>query len=715
MNLRRAIVTLLLLTGVCTGVLAVVVVYVRDTVVDSDEAAERASVALAEPEVRELVGREVVRQIVAANPDALAARPLLEQVVSAVIAAPAFRPIYEAAIRDIHQTALLGQLDTLTVALTDMALIVRAQAAVFSPEFSAQIPEGLTDTLIEVQSSQLLLDAVQVSASVRILAFLLPLLSLAAFGGSILLSEDRRRGWTRAGLGVIAAGMVVLAGETAAGALFPLQFQAGVERDVALAFWEAYAGDLGLWALIITAAGAMMVAAVWWMAEPSDAAVRLGQFRRFMEPPSNTLPRLLWIAAWLLIGGLMIFNWQGAVRTLAALVGAVLVVNALAELLRLLAPERIGDAAPELPLRRPGLRGALTAAGVAAAVAAVVAGGYFVIDRSGGGSQAGAAFTPAFDPACNGHVLLCDRRLDNIVIAATHNSMSSAEDGFVLANHSRGIIPQLEAGYRGLLVDLHYGIKSERSPVVVTDIAPLTPEEREELAAELGDEAVASAEELRQRNLAAGGVRDIYLCHNLCEVGATLLSAELERIRVWLERNPREALVIIIQDLVTPQDVADAFESAGLMQYTHTQELGASWPTLLEMIESGRRLVVMAENDSGALPWYHDAFAFVQETPYTFETTEDFSCKPNRGRPDSPLFMINHWITPALSEAGAAANSAAVLEKRLAECREERGLVPNILAVDFYAQGDALSVAAKLNGVPAESPPEKFTENPSGG
>ena len=699
MSLRHAVVSLLIFAGVLTGVMATLVVYVRDTLVDSNEAAERAVVALAEPEVRELIGREVVRQIVAANPDALAARPLLEQVVSAAIAAPAFRPIYEAAIRDIHQTALLGQLDTLTIKLTDMALIVKTQAAVISPEFSAQIPDSLTDTLIDLQSDPLLLDAVQAAADIHVLAFLLPLLSLAAFVGSILLSEDRRQAWVRVALGVIAVGLTVLAIETAAGALIPLQFEAGPGREVFLAFWGAYAGDLGLWALVIAAAGTMMITAVWWMAEPADAAARLGQFRRFMTPPPNLLPRLLWVAAWLLIGGFMIFNWQGAVRVIAGLAGAVLVVNALAELLRLIAPERIG-VTPKVALRRPGLRAALTGAGAAVAVTAVIVGGYFAIDRSGGGSMTGVPFTAAFDPACNGHVLLCDRRLDDIAIPATHNSMASAEDGFVLANHSRGIIPQLEAGYRGLMIDLYYGIDSERSPVVVTDIAPLTPEDREALTAELGDAAVASAEELRQRSLAAGGARDIYMCHGLCEVGATLFSAELERIRGWLERNPRETLVIIIQDKVTPQDVAHAFESAGLMQYVHTQGFAKPWPTLLEMIDSGRRLVVMSEKDNGGIPWYHDAFTMVQETVYEFEKVEDFNCELNRGRPDSPLFLINHWVTPAFAGTGAVANSTEVLEKRVADCREQRGLVPNILAVDFYAEGDALAIAARLNGIP---------------
>ena len=62
----------------------------------------------------------------------------------------------------MHQTVFLGNIDTLTVQLTDVVLIVRTQAAVLSPELSAQIPDGHTDTLIEVQSHPLILDAVEI-------------------------------------------------------------------------------------------------------------------------------------------------------------------------------------------------------------------------------------------------------------------------------------------------------------------------------------------------------------------------------------------------------------------------------------------------------------------------------------------------------------------------------------------------------------------------
>ena len=80
--------------------------------------------------------------------------------------------------------------------------------------------------------------------------------------------------------------------------------------------------------------------------------------------------------------------------------------------------------------------------------------------------------------------------------------------------------------------------------------------------------------------------------------------------------------------------------------------------------------------------------------------------------------MINHWLTPALAETGAVANSAEVLEKRIANCRQGRGLVPNILAFDFYVQGDALAVAEKLNGVLGENlylvPPPSPSPSPRG-
>ena len=72
----------------------------------------------------------------------------------------------------------------------------------------------------------------------------------------------------------------------------------------------------------------------------------------------------------------------------------------------------------------------------------------------GGGAEA-----PAAQPitGCNGHAALCDRPLDEVVLPATHNSMSAPLPGWFSAEQERPIGGQLDDGIRGLLLDTHYG------------------------------------------------------------------------------------------------------------------------------------------------------------------------------------------------------------------------------------------------------------------
>src|SRR5262249_55835508 len=56
--------------------------------------------------------------------------------------------------------------------------------------------------------------------------------------------------------------------------------------------------------------------------------------------------------------------------------------------------------------------------------------------------------------ACNGSALLCDRPLDQVAFATTHNSMGGGDDpSWMFPNQSAGIRKQLEDGVRGLLID----------------------------------------------------------------------------------------------------------------------------------------------------------------------------------------------------------------------------------------------------------------------
>ncbi|MEH3055073.1 MAG: hypothetical protein PGN13_13920 [Patulibacter minatonensis] len=198
------------------------------------------------------------------------------------------------------------------------------------------------------------------------------------------------------------------------------------------------------------------------------------------------------------------------------------------------------------------------------------------------------------------------------------------------------------------------------------------------------------------------GERSLYLCHVLCELGATAATAEFERIDGWLERHPREVLVVFVQDEAPAAMITAALRESGLADQAATLRHGEPLPTLGTLIRSGRRLVVMAENHAGA-PWYPAGFTFAQDTPYAFSSVEELrtaaSCARNRGTTAAPLLLVNHWIEayPPNPRSAEIVNQPPFLLDRARRCMRERGLVPNLLAVDFVERGDVVGAAATLN------------------
>jgi len=177
----------------------------------------------------------------------------------------------------------------------------------------------------------------------------------------------------------------------------------------------------------------------------------------------------------------------------------------------------------------------------------------------------------------------------------------------------------------------------------------------------------------------------------------------LAEIRRFMVENPGEVLVFVIEDAdVAAADVAAAFADSGLIEFVFRGQPSPPWPRLREMIGADARIVVLAENDARGVPWYHQAFEVMQETPYSFKAADEFSCAPNRGGTAGSLFLVNHWIdsAPAPRPSNAAiVNARDFLLRRAQQCERERGRRPNVLAVDFYRSGDVVGVARELNGV----------------
>jgi hypothetical protein len=301
--------------------------------------------------------------------------------------------------------------------------------------------------------------------------------------------------------------------------------------------------------------------------------------------------------------------------------------------------------------------------------------------------------------ACNGHPELCGRRVDEVAFAAAHNAMSNAAVAdWMFPHHQSGVPDMLEDGIRALMLDVHYGFPGGERIKTDLDGERMT---REKLVGALGEEGVEAAERIRNRLVGVDETRrGLYLCHGFCELGGYPFTDVLEQIREFLVSHPEEVLLIVLEDYVSPQEIAAAFAETRLYELVY-EGPSSPWPTLGELVEADRRLIVFLESGSNDVPWLRPVIGNIQETPYTFHTPADFSCEPNRGGTQGSLFLVNHWIettpTPKPSNAEIV-NARDVLLPRLRACQRARGRHVNIVSVDFYGSGDLFEVVDALNG-----------------
>ncbi|MEI8257105.1 MAG: hypothetical protein WCJ30_15640 [Deltaproteobacteria bacterium] len=255
--------------------------------------------------------------------------------------------------------------------------------------------------------------------------------------------------------------------------------------------------------------------------------------------------------------------------------------------------------------------------------------------------------------ACNGSPALCDRRYDQVSYPTAHNAMSNADERFYLPNQHHGLTRALQDGVRGFMIDTHY-CSGEPS-----------------------------------------------LAHGECWLGHKPLSVGLCEFTQFLDAHPGEVVTLQIEPYVTDADTVAAFEESGLIDYARYQPPGSPYPTLRQMIDDGRRLMVFVEQGSGAPSWLMPLFDYSFDTPYTFATVADFSCRLNRGARSNGLFTLNHWLSNPTSDVQWAqlANVNPVLIDRAHRCATEAGHIPNFVAVDFYDVGDLFPTVAALNGL----------------
>jgi hypothetical protein len=706
---RRSLATALVVLAAVLLAAATVAGYAQRALFDSDQFADRASSTLADSSVRSLVADRVTDEVVLRHQaDLLSARPIIASAISGVVGASAFRSLFRRAALDVHRAVFERDQDTVVLTVADVGTVVATALGALRPELARQVRDSGRVEVVDRDIGSVSGEAARIARNVRVIAFVLAALTLVTAVAALVIAPDRRRTVSQLGIGIAAVGVVVVLAYTIARAVVLGRFHDPDERAAAGAVWGAFLGDLRTWGFLLAGSGAVMAAAAASLVRPvAVEGTLLRAWRIATTEPDSTWLRVARAVALIVVGVFVIAQPLTALQVAAMLVGLYVAYKGIEAILRLVyvppEPRAEGEPEPE----RPAPKRARPRRVAVPALATLLAAGIVAAVLGSGGASAPAASIEA----CDGHAALCDKRLDEVVLPATHNSMSAPLEGWFAAEQDRSIGGQLEDGVRGLLLDTHYGdrLSNDRVRTVFESKKDLDLIKDQD---GVSDESFAAALRLRERlGFSGKGKRGIYLCHTLCELGATTLASGLGDIHDFLVTHPTDVVVVVNQDYVPPAAIVEAVKDAGLDGYALTPPDDGTWPTLRQMIEDDRRLVFLAENDAGAAPWYQLAYKrLMQETPYSFPRASlltktasvPASCRANRGPSDAPLFLINHWVstdpTPRPSDADKV-NAYKPLLARARACERIRHHLPNLLAVNFYKRGDVFRVVDTLNGV----------------
>lgn len=680
---------------------AIVALYLKTEIADRDRFADRAVAALQDGAVRDVVARQIVVGVIErGSPDLISARPLLETAVETVVSTGPFRSLVRTTAQQAH-SLLFDHGNAFVFDVADTGTVVLSAVRSLAPDVAAKLPANADATLVDLRERPFARDTLDAADHLRRIAVALPILALLLLVGAIAVARDRGRAFARFAL---ALGITATVAEIALGTARTLVLRTldGTEeiptadlRAAAGGAWDALLGDLEGLLLIAAVVGFVLAAGVLSAVDPE--AIRR-QAARLTRRPRNRVALGARGVVLTLLGIAVLLDPGLALRALAFLIGAALIYAGSTELLTALGRDRDDRerARGGLPRRR------IAVVAVSALLTFAAASGAAALVLHEGAKEATAA--PA--AGCNGLKSLCTKRLNEILWPGTHNSMAAADvAGWSIPDQRRSIPRQLQDGIRLFLLDPHYG-RVLGNGRVQTDFKA-EGRNANKVAAELSPDALAALDRLGV-NLTAGsgarGAKEVFLCHTVCELGATRFTETLAAMRTFLRAHPSTVLMIILENYVTDEDLQRAFAATDTEGYAATLHRGEPLPTLQQLVDDGHRLVVFTEEPpTGAVPWLNDAFTYIQDTPLGNRSADQLGaaakCRRYRGAAESPFLMLNNWVErfPPSPTANRPALTEEFLTRRIARCAAARDMPVSLIAADFYEQGDLVDVARDVN------------------
>jgi hypothetical protein len=673
--------------------------YVRQQLLDSHSFADRTVSALTREPVRRVVAREIVVQAIdKSSPDLIAARPVITSVVETLVGTRQFRSLIHSVAEQAHRL-LFQRGGNVAFSIADAGTVVVSALRTLAPKIAAKIPPNLDVRLLDLRRQSFAVRTLRYADDIRTFGIVLPFVALALFVLAVAVAPRRRLAITRCAVALTVAAVALfvdlaLLRQTTLSNLFGAEELTNADvRGAAAALWDSYIGGLSKWALLVAAAGVVLAAASANVLRPYAAVESFSRIRRRAWPPRTRGGRVV-IGVAALVAGALLISWPTlALDVVVVLGGLLLLYFGAGELLSAVGvpgeDERI-----TLARSRVGALAAATSLGVLIGGAAIAL----------AGAGPSASRPPRLDQlTCNGYAQLCSRRIDQVAFAGVHNAMSAADSpGWLIANQAHGIARQLDDGIRAFKISTHYGIGSKPGHIR-TDIAAEGPRANR-VSEKLSGEA-RSALQRFSGSLGFGpakGKPAVWLCHTLCELGATSMAGFLGTVAKFLKQNPGQVLMFFDEDYVSERSLQEEFKRAGLFSHLAVLREGQQMPTLGELVRSQHNVLVFTQEPvSGRYPWNMYGFKFIQDTPLKAVKPKQFTCRLNRGLPSSPLLMMNDWadVFPPRRSANLPLTKRPFILHRARQCESERHHIPNLILTDFYDSGDVVGAARVINGL----------------
>ncbi|KAI6363162.1 hypothetical protein MCOR25_006003 [Pyricularia grisea] len=236
------------------------------------------------------------------------------------------------------------------------------------------------------------------------------------------------------------------------------------------------------------------------------------------------------------------------------------------------------------------------------------------------------------------------------------------------------------------------------------------------------------------------------LCHSDCSLlDAGPLQDWLAKVKGWMDDHPNDVVTVLLvnSDNMDVAKFGAAFEASGISKYGYkpssTTAPTGDWPTLKTMIDAGTRLVsfIASIDASSTYPYLLSEFSYVFETEYMVTTATGFNC--TRGRPTAAgtaanaisknyIPLMNHFKYDSLTSSiqipavgdidttnSPDTTKTGALGLHAETCKEEWGIVPVLVLVDFWDKGPSIQVADAMNAINATGRSQPSSTSSTGG